>query len=101
MTPAKPLKWKRILAAFLDGRRWNALSAGPALRTTCLHSDIASLEARGLRFDHTPETVQGFDGQPTRVIRYRLRPESIPKARALLGLPAGCDSEAYRRASGG
>lgn len=108
MTQDEPMpvfkwKWQRILAAFVTGRTWHALEAGPALRTTCLHSDIAGLEARGLRFDHTPETVAGYDGQATRVIRYRLRPESYPQARRLLSLPepAGCDPEAYRRASGG
>ena len=82
-------KWQRILSAFMDGESWHALIAGAALNTTCLHSDISGLEARGLRFDHTPATVPGFCGEPTRVVRYRLRPESFTLASQLLGTPNG------------
>jgi hypothetical protein len=80
-------KWKRILAALL-GRSFNTSEASRELGTSCLHSDIAGLELRGLRFDHIPETIPGFGGVPTRVVRYRLRPESFATAHELLGLPA-------------
>ena len=110
-TTGKPIgrKWQRILSAFLDGESWHALIAGAGLNTTCLHSDVSDLERRGIRFDHTPATVPGFCGEPTRVIRYRLRPESLPLARQLLGMTDGTnldiDQEAaareYRHAIGG
>ena len=104
----KPIpKWQRILAAMLM-RSLNTFQASSDLGTSCLHSDIAGLEARGLKFDHDPESVPGFGGVPTRVIRYRLRPESIALARSLLGMPNGprpvADMDAaareYARASG-
>lgn len=100
-------KWQRIAASFLTGRAWHALEAVRELGTSCLHSDIAGLEARGLRFDHERITVAGYGGAETSVMRYRLRPESYAQARALLGLaaPSGAsDDDAvreYRRASGG
>lgn len=81
-------KWERILAAFLSGRSWHTLDASRELHTTCLHSDVSGLEARGLRFDHVPETIAGFGGNPTRVTRYVLREESRDLARRLLGLPS-------------
>lgn len=100
-------KWQRILAAMLDGRARNAIEHGRELGTSCLHSDIAGLEARGLRFDHERITVAGYGGAETAVMRYRLRPESYGLARRLLGLaaPSGEPDDAfvreYRRASGG
>lgn len=101
-------KWKRILAALL-GKSFNTFEASRELGSSCLHSDIAGLEARGLRFDHAPETITGFGGQPTRVTRYRLRPESYTLARSLLGLPTGprptvdldAQARAYHQASRG
>lgn len=100
-------KWQRILASFLAGRSWHAVEAVRALGTTCLHSDVNGLEARGLRFDHERITVTGYGGAETPVVCYRLRPESYAQARALLGLATASsesDDDAvreYRRASGG
>lgn len=100
-------KWQRILAAMLDGRARNAIEHGRELGTSCLHSDIAGLEARGLRFDHERITVAGYGGAETSVMRYRLRPDSYSLARRLLGLaaPSGEPNadvvREYRRASGG
>lgn len=88
MTTKLIRKWQRVLAAFMDGSSWNAISARE-LGTTCLHSDVAGLEARGLKFDHQDETVPGYAGIATRVTRYTLRPESYSLARQLLeGMPA-------------
>lgn len=100
-------KWQRILAAFLSGRSWHTLEAVRELHTTCLHSDVAGLEERGLKFTHDRVTVAGYGGAETPVVSYRLASESYPIARRLLGLatPSGeSDTDAmreYRRASGG
>lgn len=100
-------KWQRILAVFLDGKARNAIEHGRELATTCLHSDVSGLEARGLRFDHERITVAGYGGAGTSVVSYRLRPESCGLAHRLLGLAtASGEPEAdavreYRRASGG
>ena len=98
-------KWQRILASFLTGQGWHALAAVRDLHTTCLHSDVAGLEARGLRFHRERITVAGYGGEKTSVVRYSLLPESYPHARALLGVatPSISVSDAvreYRRAPG-
>ncbi|MCA1977630.1 MAG: hypothetical protein LDL19_00180 [Thiobacillus sp.] len=94
-------KWERILAAMLDGKARNAIEHGRELATTCLHSDVSSLEARGLKFSHERITVAGYGGSKTSVVSYRLLPESFPLARRLLGLatpqnpPHGDAARAY------
>lgn len=105
---SKPLlKWQRILAAFLDGRSWHAIDAGRELHTTCLNSDVADLERRGLVFHHERISVPGYGGAKTAVVRYRLSPGSYAQAHALLGLvaphgaPVDDAAQAYHRASGG
>jgi hypothetical protein len=82
----RPKKWERVLSSFLTGRAWHALDATSQLHTSCLHSDVAGLAARGLRFDRERVMVPGFNGIETSVVRYRLRPESYAHARALLGI---------------
>lgn len=105
---ARPIpKWQRILSSFLTGRSWHALAAVRDLHTTCLHTDIAGLEARGLRFHRERVIVAGYGGEKTSVVRYSLLPESFAHARTLLGRatpPGPSDGDAereYRRASGG
>lgn len=100
-------KWERILAAFLSGRGWHTLDASRELHTTCLHSDVSGLEARGLRFSHDRITVEGYGGAKTPVTLYTLAPESYPLAHRLLGLatpsgqPQGDSAKAYLLASRG
>jgi len=97
-----PHKWQRILAAFLSGRAWHTFDAMRELHTTCLHTDISLLEARGLRFTRSRVTVAGYNGARTPVTLYSLAPESYPDAHALLGLaPPSCRSVDYLRASRG
>lgn len=99
-------KWERILAAFLDGKARNAIEHGRELATTCLHSDVSGLEARGIKFIHERITVTGYGGAKTSVVSYRLAPESYALAHRLLGLgttqkpPHGDAADDYRRASG-
>ncbi len=100
-------KWQRELAILLDGKPRNTIEHGRELGTTCFHSDISGLEARGLRFDRERITVAGFGGSRTAVTAYRLRPESLALARRLLGLPThssppqGDAAKAYLLASRG
>lgn len=100
-------KWQRILAAMLDGKPRNTVEHGRDLATTCLHSDVPGLEARGLKFDRERITVAGFGSSRTAVTAYRLRPESFALARRLLGLatpqnpPQGESARAYLLASRG
>jgi hypothetical protein len=101
-----PHKWQRILAAFMDGHAWHTFDAMRELRSSCLHSDISLLEARGLRFNRNRIAVTGYGGAKTHVMAYQLAPESIPIARHLLGLaPDSCRSvdasRDYLRASRG
>lgn len=104
--PAWHYKWQRILFAFMDGRTWHTLEAMRELHTSCLHSDISGLEARGLKFHHEHITVPGYGGKQAAVVRYALARESFPLAARLLGVvspqvrPDG-DAQAYRKASGG
>lgn len=106
--PAVPTwrhKWQRILFALM-GRSWHTLEAGPDLHTTCLHSDIAGLEKRGLKFHRERITVSGYEGSQASVVRYTLAHESYLLAARLLGMasPQVCpdgDALAYRKASGG
>ena len=100
-------KWQRILAAMLDGQARNTIEHGRELATTCFHSDVSGLEARGLKFSHERITVAGFGGSKASVVSYRLLPESLPLARRLLGMatpqnpPQGDAAKAYLLASRG
>jgi hypothetical protein len=99
-------KWERVLAAFLDGRSRHTFDAMRELRSSCLHSDVSLLEARGLRFNRNRIAIAGYGGAKTHVMAYQLAPESYPLARSLLGLaPDSCRSvdasRDYLRASGG
>lgn len=100
-------KWERILAAMLDGKPRNTIEHGRELATSCFHSDVSGLEARGLKFDRERITVAGFGHSKTSVTSYRLAPESYPLARRLLGLPTtqnppqGDAAKAYLFASRG
>lgn len=80
----KPLKWRRVLRAFLDGRSLNRFEAVRELRDACLHSTVSGLQARGLTIHQRDEIVPGFQGIPTHVCRYKRAPESFDRARELL-----------------
>jgi len=99
-------KWQRVLFGFMGGKGWHALEAVRELGTSCLHSDIAGLETRGLKFHHERITVPGYGGSQAAVVRYTLARESYPLAARLLGMApphGGPDGGAlaYRKASGG
>ena len=85
--PTQPRKWARVLQAFLDGRTFNRFDAYRELRDSCLNTTVSQIEARGVVMLRSEETVPGAFG-PVRCMRYRLAPESLQRARELLGLPA-------------
>jgi hypothetical protein len=89
-SPRPPLKWQRVLEAFVAGRSYNRFEAERALNDHCLHSTVSSLQDMGVAIHRESETVPGYQGCPTVVRRYWLAPASRMRALALLGkLPPG------------
>jgi hypothetical protein len=82
--PRIPHKWQRILAAFVAGRSLHRFEA-EKLADHCLHSTVSTLEKKGVTILRRSEKVRGYMGIPTDVQRYWLAPESVGKARELLG----------------
>jgi hypothetical protein len=82
---AQPRKWKRILRALVDGRSLNRFEAARELRDWVLNTTVSQLEQRGLSITRREEIVAGAFG-PVHCMRYSLAPESIQRARELLGL---------------
>lgn len=95
-----PRKWARILAYLLAGRSLNRFEAYRELRDSCLNTTVSQIEHRGVKVSRKEETVPGAFG-PVRCCRYWLAPESLARARELLGLPASTDVQpAQQRAAG-
>lgn len=76
-------KWQRILRVFLAGRSLHRFEA-ERIGDHTLHSTVSFLQTRGVTILRKEETVTGYGGHPTRVMRYRLAPESCERARELL-----------------
>ncbi len=84
---SKPVpKYKRVLGALFAGRSLNRFEAETAVRDHCLHSTISELEKKGVTIDRHEESIAGYMGVPTRVMRYRLSSESRERAAELLGV---------------
>lgn len=83
-----PLKWKRVLRAFLDGRSFNRFEAERQLADHCLHSTVSTIQGKGVTIKRRTEKVPGFQGIPTEVCRYWLAPEARQRAREILGISA-------------
>ena len=81
---SRPRKWKRILGVFLAGRSLHRFEAEP-IGDHALHSTVSRLQSFGVTILRKEETVPGYMGTPTRVMRYWLAPESVALARELLG----------------
>lgn len=79
-------KYKRVLRALLVGRSLNRFEAETTVRDHCLHSTVSELEKKGVTIDRHEESVPGYMGVATRVMRYRLHPESRERAAELLGV---------------
>ena len=76
-------KWQRMLFEFACGRSLN-LKEGELLGDHALHSTVAGLQSRGLTILRREETIPGWGGAPTRVMRYWLCPQSLERALELL-----------------
>lgn len=85
--PTKPpQKWKRVLAALVDGISYNRFEAECKLNDHCLHSTVSTLQRKGITVERRDEIVPGYQGIPTHVCRYWLAVEQREKARGLLGI---------------
>lgn len=80
---SKPLKWKTLLAAFVEGRKLTRFDA-ERLGDHALNTSVSNLEARGVRIHREQVVVQGRFGV-IHCKRYELDPGSIETARQLLG----------------
>jgi hypothetical protein len=79
-------KLGRILTVLASGRSLNRFEA-ERLGDHCLHSTVSSIERRfGVQIDRAEETVPGWEGHTTRVMRYHLAPDQRQMAVRLLGL---------------
>jgi hypothetical protein len=81
----RPVKWKRVLRAFHDGKTLNRFEAERALHDHCLHSTVSTIQGKGVTILRRLERVPGYQGIPTEVCRYRIAPESRQRAAELLG----------------
>lgn len=82
---SKPLlKWKRVLAAFVNGRSFNRFEAERELRDHCLHSTVSTIQSKGVRIERRDEVVPGYQDIPTHVCRYWLAPEHRWNAQEIL-----------------
>lgn len=76
--------WKRGLRELRKGKRTSRQLAGPPVYAHAAHSMIAELRGRRLQIVTEMIIVSGYCGQPTRIARYELRPESFELADQLL-----------------
>jgi hypothetical protein len=77
-------KWERVLAALLDGRSFNRFEAEVTLSDHCLHSTIATIQAKGVPVSRRSEWVPGYAGSPTKCCRYWLDRKHYPAGHVLL-----------------
>ena len=69
-------KADRVLKALMSGLSFNRFEAEILLHDHCLHSTISSLERRhNITISRHFETVEGYQGNSTRVCRYCVMPE--------------------------
>lgn len=79
-----PTKLSRVLEALAGGRSFNWFEASRELSDWCLHSTVARPQSYGIRIFRKPETVPGYQGAPTRVMRYQILPDDREQARRVL-----------------
>jgi hypothetical protein len=88
-----PVKWRRVLTAFLAGRSFNRFQAERpesegGLSDHCLHSTVSTIQEKGVRISRKSEAVPGYQGIKTECCRYWLDPSdpaNVARARELLG----------------
>lgn len=87
-------KWRRTLRELLvrsgstDEHQWlHRFLAERTARDHTLPSTVSELEKlKGVKFERKEVVVPGFSGEAARVMAYRIAPESLSRARDLLGL---------------
>ena len=84
-----PHKWQRVLRALLTGRSFNRFEAARELSDHCLHSTIATIQAKGVPVARRIEKIPGYMGIQTECCRYWLEPVHFPTAIKLLA--GDCD----------
>lgn len=77
-------KLARILSVLAAGRSLNRFEA-EKIGDHCLHSTVAKIERHGFQIDRCEETVPGYGGHRTHVMRYWLSDDERKRAVALLG----------------
>lgn len=91
--PRPARKWVRTLRAILERsasdnpRDWlNRFVAERVCGDHTLPSTVSELQReKGLVFERRDLDVVGYAGEPARVTAYRIAPQSLERARALLG----------------
>lgn len=78
-------KWQRFLTALLESPRTSReLELAPVF-DHCAHSTAAELRKKGIDLVAEIIEISGYHGQPARIARYSIAPESVERARRLLG----------------
>lgn len=85
-TTQAPSKISRVLEYLVHGGSLNRFEA-ERIGEHCLHTTISALSnSHGLLFVRMPESVPNRWGADCRVVRYRLAPSHLARARKLLAL---------------
>jgi hypothetical protein len=91
MSERPPPKWRRVLAAFAEGRTFNRFQAerpvsSGGLSDHCLHSTVSTIQAKGVRISRKFEDVPGYQGVKTECCRYWLDRTDLDSMRRALEL---------------
>jgi len=78
-------KLSRVLSVLAAGGQLNRFEA-ERLGDHCLNSTVAKIERHGLRVDRREETVPGYGGHMTYVMRYWLTEDERRRAVVMLGM---------------
>jgi hypothetical protein len=68
----------------MTGRSYNRFEAERELSDHCLHSTVSTIQSFGVAILRREETVPGYQGIPTRVMRYWICPGSRERAALLV-----------------
>lgn len=79
-----PRKWQRWLAAVLESAKTSReLELAPVF-DHCAHSTAAEVRKKGISVVAEIVEIRGYCGQPARIARYSIAPESVEAAKRLL-----------------
>ena len=83
--PNGPFKLERVLAHLATGKSLNRFEAERIVNDHCLHSTMSEIKHElGIFYCRKFETVPGWNGHSTRVVRYWLDDHSQRKARKVV-----------------